>query len=1012
MRNCVAPGSVARLYCTVSILAMLGTSPALAQTAPQQEPATELETIVVTAQRQAESLQDVPIPVSVFSAEQLERQQIDNTLDIQLSLPNVTFTKSNFTSSNLSIRGIGEALVATSSDSGVGIHYNDMPINSPRLFEGEFFDLERIEVLRGPQGTQFGRNATGGVMNVISRKPTREFAGKLDVEYGNFESLKVSGALNVPVSENLALRVAGYYLNRDGFTRNIFNSSTIDGRDQYALRGSLRWTPTDRTTVDVMVQHFKEDSDRSRNQKQLCLRDPSAILGCRPDGLGFEALNANTTLAGVITSREFLSIAFAPNFIPGTAGAVAQQLIAAGVPPLQAQAQAFGTAQALFAGLPLNSVYGPDQFSGIVNPADLRTVNLDYNPTYRSDETVVMLTLNHDFDNFSVKLNGGYQESGVTSRTDYNQLASRPYSLTGNTLRQVFPAAAGRFFQGSNVAVSSPDRTYTGFIGGKVDRFAAVPTEFDESNGTSEQYSIEAIVSSKFDGPINFLLGGLYYHVKGGSDFFVAASGLDYGSAILGAGQGLASPFFNNEVDDYTLKSTAIFGEAYWQINDTLKLTLGARYTIDDKSVTDVFPQPLLGLGPVPFGTESARNRVQFREIDQKFKRLTGRVVLDWKPELSFTDDTLIYASYSRGYKGGGVNPAFDPRLFVAPTTFAPETINAFEIGTKNRFLDDRLQANLTAFYYDYKGLQVSRIINRTSFNDNTDAEVYGLEGEFLFQATPNWLFNASASYLHTSIKGLQLTDTRDPSNGRNDTVIIKDITNASNCVVTPTATLPPGSAAGLVNQFNAGLNAQLAPLFPAGSPGVLQGVTPVPGTNTVGAFSVCQQLAATIASQGLPFAITLPPGATRTAAGGGFIPITNAAILAGVGLPDGIAADLSGNELQNSPNWKFSVGAQYSHEFESGIALTARIDYSFTGSYFGRNFNKPIDKISSYDVINLQAQVTGPNDRWFIRAFVQNLENDDSVVGLYVTDPSSGLFTNVFTLEPRRYGLAFGVSF
>ena len=124
---------------------------------------------------------------------------------------------------------------------------------------------------------------------------------------------------------------------------------------------------------------------------------------------------------------------------------------------------------------------------------------------------------------------------------------------------------------------------------------------------------------------------------------------------------------------------------------------------------------------------------------------------MGWAPQLGWSDATLFYGSYSRGYKGGGFNPAFDPREFPdTAATFEPEFVNAFEIGTKNQLLANRLQANLTAFYYDYSDLQISRVLNRTSFNENADAEIYGLESEFMFAPTTSWLLNANLSLLQT----------------------------------------------------------------------------------------------------------------------------------------------------------------------------------------------------------------------------------------------------------------------
>lgn len=958
----------------------------VANNASAQEQATQqnvvLEDIIVTAQRQAESLQDVPIAVSAFSSEALERQQIKNTTDLQLTLPNVTYTKTNFTTSNFAIRGIGDAAVGATADQGVGIHVNDMPVNSPRLFEIEFFDVDRIEILRGPQGTLFGRNATGGVFNLLTKRPTRDLGFEGEVEYGNYDSFKIKGAINAPLGDKLAVRVAGIYVNRDGYTRNLFDNSQIDGRNSYSVRGSVRFTPTDNTTIDLMASYFKEDSDRSRIQKQLCARDDTGILGCRPDQLAFQSVNGNSTLGALLASREFFQLNFR-----GT--------------PLAP----------LAAGLALGSSYGPDIYNGVVNPADLRTVSVDFNPTYQADETIAMFNITHDFEKFSVKLTGGYQESSVNSRTDYNLTVANNYNLALPIalLTALSPNSAASIFRNGQIGVSQIDLSYSGLIGRNAERFAANDTNYDNSDNDNRQYSIEGHIDSQFDGPFNFLFGGIYFDYAARNDYLVAASGLDYASTVLGATTGLsrlgnpnfalASPFFNNETDRYSLKAWALFGEGYYEFNDKLKLTLGLRYTTDRKYVRD--RSPLLSF-LVPLGTTNASALIPtstfdadpslpgnqaFRETRVAFHALTGRAVLDWRPTLSFTDDTLVYLSYSRGYKGGGINPSFDPSIFTAPVTFRPERINAIELGTKNRFGGGKFQANLTAFYYDYSGLQISRILNRTSFNDNTDAEVYGVEGEFLYQPTDALLFNVTASYLQTRVKDLSLVDPRDPSGGRNDVVIIKDITNGSNCAVIPTAAGVP-RADGLVGLVNS--------VALAGSG--LQGTTPVPGTNTTGAYSVCSAIQATLAAVGVnPLAA---------------ISATNPRASTVYTVSEGVAVDLSGNELQNSPNFKFSIGGQYTYDFKNEWKAVFRVDYAYTGSYYGRNFNKPIDRINSYDTVNLQLTLSSPKDKYYLKGYVQNIENDNSITGLYVADPTSGLFTNVFTLEPRRYGITAGVKF
>jgi len=1025
---------------TVSALALSLSSPASAQTVPPPEQGAEpgdIETgaggesagpvssgitqsadddmgadIIVTAQRRAQSLQDVPIAVSAFSAEALESQQIENASDLQLSLPNVTFTKTNFTSSSFTIRGIGDLCVGFSCDSATGIHVNDMPLLSTRLFETEYFDLERVEVLRGPQGTLFGRNATSGVVNFITARPDlNSFEGSASAEYGNYNAVKLTGMVNVPISDFIGVRLAGYYVNRDGYTKNLFDDGRIDGRDLYALRGTIRIEPTENTTLDLIGYYFREKDDRSRIQKQLCNRDPTAILGCSPDRLENEVTNGLSTLAAVLSSRELFAI------------------------------QSGGT----LTNFGLNSVYGPDIFfGGVTVPGDVRTVNVDFNPTYFAEEYHLMGRLEQQLgDQFSLTVTGGYAKNEVDSRTDYNlsignSLANNPglLNLAG------FAAAPGAAFPGGinpftpvaaalipngpagGVCTSETNASFTGAFGGFVNRCTPGSTDYDRSQNTARQYSIEAHLDSDFDGPFNFLVGGIYLDSKSvNGNYYVASFGLDYAAGILGAGTALgqraagaafpnvflAPPYFINNTDLFTIKSYGLFGEAYFEPTDRLKVTAGLRYSNDKKFVRA--RSPILSF-PVPYGTTNAdsspfagtydadatRPGIQaFAEDRARFDELTGRFVVDYE----LTPDNLVYASYSRGYKSGGINPPVDP-IFNVPRTFGPEIVNAFEIGSKNTFADGAIRLNLAAFYYDYKDLQLSRIVARTSVNDNTDAEIYGVEAEAVVLPTEDMQLNFSASYLHSKIKSLQLIDPRDVSGGRSDTVIIKDLTNASNCVVQPGAGGATASNAfvNIVNQFLS-----------------LQPTTPVPGTSTTGAFGICSILQAAAAGN---IGAASPALAAPNPALGGLTPqqFLNLTFAGGAAGPlpftvsSGVPVDLSGNELPNAPDYKLAAGGQYTFRFGNGMTLVPRADIIYTGKQFGRSFNRPIDRIDSYTQINAQIQLNGADERWFVRAFVQNLTNSDAVTGQYLTDQSSGLFTNIFTLEPRRYGVAAGVKF
>ena len=160
----------ARISRTVSLLA-LGiaiATPAAAQQGPQAEEATDGNLIIVTAQKREEAIQDVPIAISAFSAEALDNYKIESGSELLRAVPNVNFSKSNFSMYNFSIRGIGTKAISASSDPAVAVSFNNTPLIRNRLFESELFDMQRVEVLRGPQGTLYGRNATAGVLGLAT----------------------------------------------------------------------------------------------------------------------------------------------------------------------------------------------------------------------------------------------------------------------------------------------------------------------------------------------------------------------------------------------------------------------------------------------------------------------------------------------------------------------------------------------------------------------------------------------------------------------------------------------------------------------------------------------------------------------------------------------------------------------------------------------------------------------------------------------------------------------------
>ena len=368
-RNRLAEALLATLL--TPFAAVSQTAPAASADAADAKPTSAIETIVVTARKRAEESQSVPVAVTAFSTESLKRANIENAADVQFAVPNAILVGGD----TFTIRGIGNGSLG--GDAGVGVFLNGASI-SP-LSQDFFYDLERIEFLRGPQGTLFGRNTTGGAVNVKTKIPQAKFGGEFFLESGNYKEQRVGGAINIPVTADFAQRFAGYVYKRDGFTKNVFTGNKIDGRDQYALRSSSRMYFGDATTANLMLSMYKEDSTRTRETKRLCKAD--AVLGCSATELGFDSPNAAATILQTL----------ARSFTPFPAGGN------------------------LYAGAP--------------NPANPREVAADTDPIWKLEQRNATLDVTHEFDNHSLTYVGGYSWSSTTQNTDWDN-AALPFRFT------------------------------------------------------------------------------------------------------------------------------------------------------------------------------------------------------------------------------------------------------------------------------------------------------------------------------------------------------------------------------------------------------------------------------------------------------------------------------------------------------------------------------------------------------------------------------------------------------
>ncbi len=208
--------------------------------AAQDEAVNTIEEVIVTSQRVEESLQDVPIAVTALTAEMLEDQQIQSGSDLQLVTPSLSFQGDDARGGAFNIRGITNLAVSQTAESGVEIHVNDLPVGSTTMQDGEFLDMERIEVLRGPQGTLYGKNSVGGAINLITGRPKfDEMTQKVSVDLGDYNLEKLRYTLNYPLSDTMAARFAMMSTERDGDIKNIYSkapTSHINNRDSSAYR--------------------------------------------------------------------------------------------------------------------------------------------------------------------------------------------------------------------------------------------------------------------------------------------------------------------------------------------------------------------------------------------------------------------------------------------------------------------------------------------------------------------------------------------------------------------------------------------------------------------------------------------------------------------------------------------------------------------------------------------------------------------------------------------------------
>jgi len=940
--------------------------------------------LVVTAQKREENIQDVPIAISAFTEKTLQEQKIEGGFDLLKAIPNVTFSKNNFTSYNFSIRGIGTKAVSATTDPGVAVAFNNGGLIVNRLFEQEYVDIKRVEVLRGPQGTLYGRNATSGVINVISAKPNMQaFSGWLKGEVGNHNAKRISAMTNIPlVTDKLAIRFAGALTQRDGYGFNAVTQHHIDGRDLWSARVTIAFNPIDSLRTNLVWERFNENDDRARTTKQLCHTDPGPSTLPGLNGGPLQPLARAMMSQGCLPWSLYDQGSFqAPN---GDSLPYIFALKGNGGSPVIDDAS--------------------DPYGGLQQSTDLRTISSRFDPIYKAKADVI--EFNAEFDltpSLTAYSQTLYDKDKIFSTEDYNRFNTQPVFST---------ASNACHFQYDNFQVDHCPGGY--FTDPQLGASNAIVVQ-DISQGQSEQFSQEFRLQSNFKGPVNFSVGANYVRFHTDIDYYVFANAFTIIGYTLASGStdpnspthgtyidpkpldaidGYGQNYFRSK-NPYRLTSAAAFGEVYWQVSDELKLTAGLRYT-DDRKKFELWPTELLDNNLHLLSHQS--------DIDQHWGEWSGRLGVDWKPQLPFTDKTMIYAFYSRGYKAGGANPPNMapstpaqwitgipvPPNAIHPATFKPEFVNAYEVGSKNVMAGGSLILNADAFYYDYKDYQVSQIVDRLALNDNYDAKNWGLEFETLWSPTPNFRVNANLGYLHTRLdKGQSSIDLMNRTYGHDDWTILKNwIQYPSNCIVPKSFAAQVVNFARMLGPVNLGVS---SPIYVDRTLLFAFYDSPCEGlyspTHTGGLYGNFFSMAT---------GISYDPYSQDPA-------VNNGA---------GFATPLGGKELPNAPHWTMNVGAQYSFDIHPGWKATIRGDGYWQSQSWARVYNlNPYDKLHGWYNANLSFWVEN-EDGLKIELYAKNILDKTPITDAFLNSDDSGLTTNVFVLDPRLIGLSIKKDF
>ncbi len=595
-----------------------------------------IEEVIVTAQKRAESVQDVPIAISAMSADFVRNVGAQTVNDLGIYTPGLETRVTQATQPSFSIRGITTNDFGIGADPAVAVYVDGVYSGRSGASLTAFQDIERVEVLKGPQGTLFGKNAAAGAIHLISKKPSQDFEADVDFSVGNHDRRKMEAMVNVPLTDTLALRVNAMDYQRDGYRENQFNGKDIGDENSGGARASLLWEATEQTQVLVQVDYSNLDQDAAVDSSLL-----------------------------------------------------------------------------------LHDAYSDD-------------VNLDVTPK----ETL--------------ELWGG----SITVESDFDDVM-----FTSITAIKRFESTNRRDEDGTDLYTATLPAVGTGFY---------VPLYFEtENREENTSFSQEFRLSSQGDENLQWTLGAMYSREHAKQDTLVnmtpemadGAAGLGGNFAGFGTGLfGLEGQLFREKASgDLVSKSYAIYGDMTYSLTNALDLTVGVRYTRDEKdyeltTLHNDMSQNISAFTPfASFGVVFPTEADGVKQ-DDSWSNVSSRIVLDY----SFSEDVMAYLSYATGYKAGGFNST------QVGQPFDEEQVTNIELGLKSTWFDSRLRLNAALYDYEYEDLQEYSTITGPGGAPqlvirNQDAEGRGFEMDLIWAASENLTLSANYNYLDTEITDYEL---------------------------------------------------------------------------------------------------------------------------------------------------------------------------------------------------------------------------------------------------------------